>query len=173
MNTIERALIKLGDEMTKIDWKRICCPVDFSDPSRDAVQAAADLARRFGAELCLLHVFQIPIYSFLDATVEPSVRATQDLLQRIDSLLEHWKDEASRIGAPRILTATAQGVPDVEIVRYARDNKCDLIVMGTHGHTGIRHALIGSVAEKVVRTADRPVLVIHPSGAARGKEKRQ
>jgi nucleotide-binding universal stress UspA family protein len=157
--------------MTQTDWKRICCPVDFSDASRDAVQAAAELSRRFDAELCLLHVFQIAVYSFLDATVEPSARATQELLQRIDTLLDHWKEEAARIGAVRILATTAQGVADVEIVRYARNNNCDLIVIATHGHTGIRHALIGSVAEKVVRTADRPVLVIHPSSAAKGKQK--
>jgi nucleotide-binding universal stress UspA family protein len=148
--------------MTTLGWKKICCPVDFSDSSRDAVQIAADLSRRFGGEMLLLHVFQLPVYSFLDATVSPSVRTTKELLERIDSLLEHWKSEAERLGAPKVQTATAQGVPYLEIVRFARESNCQLIVMGTHGHSGIRHALIGSVAEKVVRTAGRPVLTIPP-----------
>ncbi|HKD43272.1 MAG TPA: universal stress protein [Myxococcaceae bacterium] len=148
--------------MTTLDWKKICCPIDFSDSSRGAVHVATELSRRFGADLLLLHVFQLPVYSFLDATVSPSVRSTEELLKRIDSLLEHWKNEAEKLGAARVLTTTGQGIPHVEIVRCARENNCDLIVMGTHGHTGIRHALIGSVAEKVIRTAGRAVLTVPP-----------
>jgi nucleotide-binding universal stress UspA family protein len=144
------------------EWKRICCPVDFSGPSRDAVQVAADLSRRFDSELHLLHVFQVPVYSFLDATVFPTTKMVEQLLERIDSLLAHWEQEAEQLGARKVSSAKTEGIPHVEIVRFARESNCELIVMGTHGHTGVKHALIGSVAEKVVRTADCPVLTIRP-----------
>jgi len=111
----------------------------------------------------LLHVFQVPVYSFLDATVLPSAVMMKELLDRIDSLLSHWEKEAAQLGSKKVNTAKGDGVPHVEIVRFARDKKCELIVMGTHGHTGLKHALIGSVAEKVVRTADCPVLTVRPS----------
>jgi len=146
-------------------WKRICCPIDFSAPSRDATQVAVDLSRRFDSELQLLHVFHVPVYSFLDATVFPSARTMDQLLERIDSLLLHWEQEALRLGARKVLSAKVEGVPHVEIVRFARETNSNLIVMGTHGHTGVKHALIGSVAEKVVRSADCPVLTIRPSEA--------
>ena len=87
------------------------------------------------------------------------------LLERIDSLLLHWEQEAQRLGARRVVSAKVEGVPLVEIVRFARETNSSLIVMGTHGHTGVKHALIGSVAEKVVRSADCPVLTIRPSEA--------
>jgi len=151
------------EPMQSIPWKRICCPIDFSEPSRDAVRVAADLSCRFDAELHLLHVFQVPVYSFLDATVLPSAVMMKELLDRIDSLLSHWEKEAEQLGSKKVITAKGDGVPHVEIVRFARDKKCELIVMGTHGHTGLKHALIGSVAEKVVRTADCPVLTVRPS----------
>ena len=149
--------------MSSTEWKRICCPIDFSGPSRDAVRVAAELSRRFDAEVRLLHVFQVQVYSLLDATVFPTTRMLRQMLDRVDSLLAHWEQEAEQFGARKVLTAKAEGVPHVEIVRFAREGKCDLIVMGTHGHTGVKHALIGSVAEKVVRTSDCPVLTIRPS----------
>ena len=148
--------------MNAMEWKRICCPVDFSGPSKDAVQVAADLSRRFDSELHLLHVFQIPVYSFLDATVFPTTKMVEQLLKGIDSLLAHWEQEAEQLGVRKVSSAKTEGVPYVEIVRFARESNCELIVMGTHGHTGVKHALIGSVAEKVVRTADCPVLTIRP-----------
>jgi len=146
-------------------WRRICCPIDFSTPSREATQVAVDLSRRFDSELQLLHVFHVPVYSFLDATVFPSARTLDELLERVDSLLLHWEQEAQRLGARRVVSAKVEGVPHVEIVRFARETNSSLIVMGTHGHTGVKHALIGSVAEKVVRSADCPVLTIRPSEA--------
>jgi nucleotide-binding universal stress UspA family protein len=151
--------------MSESQWKRICCPIDFSDPSREAVQVAVDLSRRFDSELQLLHVFHVPVYSFLDATVFPSAGMMGQLLDKIDSLLLQWEQEVQRLGAKRVSSAKAEGIPHLEITRFARENNCNLIVMGTHGHTGVKHALIGSVAEKVVRSADCPVLTIRPADA--------
>ena len=143
-------------------WKRICCPIDFSTPSREATQVAVDLSRRFNSELQLIHVFHVPVYSFLDATVFPSARTMDQLIEKIDSLLLHWEQESQRLGARKVVSAKVEGVPHVEIVE---EERADMIVMGTHGHTGVKHALIGSVAEKVVRSADCPVLTIRPSEA--------
>lgn len=148
--------------MDEIEWTRICCPIDFSQPSQDAARVAARLSHRFGSELQLLHVFQLPVYSFLDAAVTLPASVVNELLERIDSLLAQSAREAEQIGAPKVLTEKVDGVAHIEIVKFARENHCDLIVMGTHGHTGVRHALIGSVTEKVVRSADCPVLTIRP-----------
>jgi nucleotide-binding universal stress UspA family protein len=148
--------------MDEIQWKRICCPIDFSQPSQDAARVAARLSHRFGSELQLLHVFQLPLYSFMDAAVSMPIRMVNELLERVDSFLAHWSKEAEQLGAPKVLSAKVDGMPHVEIVKFARETHCDLIVMGTHGHTGVKHALIGSVTEKVVRSADCPVLTIRP-----------
>jgi nucleotide-binding universal stress UspA family protein len=149
--------------MNEMPWKRICCPIDFSGPSEEAVRVAADLSQRFDAELQLLHVFHVPTYSFLDASVSPTGGMIQRLLDRVDSMLAHWQQVAEQLHARKVVATKLEGIPHVEIVRFAHEAKCDLIVMGTHGHTGVKHALIGSVAEKVVRTAECPVLTIRPS----------
>ena len=148
--------------MDEIEWKRICCPIDFSQPSQDAARVAARLSHRFESELQLLHVFQLPVYSFMDAAVSMPIRMVNELLERIDSFLADCAQEAKQLGAPKVLSTKVDGLPHVEIVRFARETGCDLIVMGTHGHTGVKHALIGSVAEKVIRSADCPVLTIRP-----------
>jgi universal stress protein A len=128
--------------MTEIAWKRICCPVDFSDESRNALTVAADLARRFGAELTLLHVDDRP------ATA-------------VAGQLAAWRQEAEEAGASRVVTAHTPGHPKSAIARWTNDNGFDLVVMGTHGRTGRAHALVGSVAENTVRSARCPVMVIH------------
>ncbi len=156
--------------MDEIEWKRICCPIDFSQPSQDAARVAARLSRRFGAELQLLHVFQLPLYSFMDAAVSMPIPMVNELLERVDSFLAHWAQEAEHLGAPKVISTKLDGLPHVEIVKFARETHCDLIVMGTHGHTGVRHALIGSVAEKVIRSADCPVLTIRPLSEKRAKK---
>jgi nucleotide-binding universal stress UspA family protein len=154
-----------GSLMDEIEWKRICCPIDFSQPSQDAARVAARLSHRFGSELQLLHVFQLPLYSFMDAAVSMPIPMVNELLERVDSFLAHWAKEAEHLGAPKVVSTKVDGLPHVEIVKFARETHCDLIVMGTHGHTGVRHALIGSVAEKVIRLADCPVLTIRPRPA--------
>jgi len=144
-------------------WKKICCPIDFSHPSHDALRVAVDLSRVSDADLYLLHVFQVPAYSFYGSTVFPAAGMVERLVERIDSLLEQWREEAQRLGAPRVHASRTEGMPHVEITSFANQEDCDLIVIGTHGHTGLKHVLIGSVAEKVVRAADCAVLSVHPT----------
>ena len=72
--------------MPTADWKRICCPIDFSDASRAAMEVAADLAKRFGAELILLHAYPIPGYTFPDGSVVASPKMLQDLADQADRM---------------------------------------------------------------------------------------
>jgi nucleotide-binding universal stress UspA family protein len=149
--------------MPTADWKRIFCPVDFSDASRAAMEVAADLARRFGAELLLLHAYPIPGYTFPDGSVVASPKMMQDLADQAERHLQEWRVEAERLlGAPRVSAETAIGEPATEIVQEAMRRGVDLVVMGTHGRTGLEHALMGSIAERVVRRAHCPVLTVRP-----------
>jgi nucleotide-binding universal stress UspA family protein len=149
--------------MPNADWKRICCPIDFSDASRAAMEVAADLARRTGAELVLLHAYPIPGYTFPDGSVVASPKMMQDLADQAERHLEEWRaDAAGLVGAPRVTTHKSVGEPAAEIVSFARSTGADLVVVGTHGRTGLEHALMGSVAERVVRRAHCPVLTVRP-----------
>jgi nucleotide-binding universal stress UspA family protein len=151
--------------MPKAEWKRICCPIDFSDASRAAMEVAADLARRFEADLMLLHAYPIPGYTFPDGSVVASPKMMQDLADQAQKHLEEWRLEAEKlVGAPRVTAEKAVGEPAAEILEAARDARTDLIVMGTHGRTGLEHALMGSIAERVVRRALCPVLTVRPQG---------
>ena len=149
--------------MANADWKRICCPIDFSDASRAAMEVAADLARRTGAELVLLHAYPIPGYTFPDGSVVASPKMMQDLADQAERHLGEWRADAEKlVGAPRVTMDKAIGEPAAEIVSYAEEKGIDLLVLGTHGRTGLEHALMGSVAERVVRRARCPVLTVRP-----------
>jgi nucleotide-binding universal stress UspA family protein len=149
--------------MPNADWKRICCPIDFSDASRAAMEVAADLARRTGADLVLLHAYPIPGYTFPDGSVVASPKMMQDLAEQAERHLEDWRGVAAQlVGAPRVSIEKAVGEPAAEIVSFARSSGADLLVLGTHGRTGLEHALMGSVAERVVRRAHCPVLTVRP-----------
>ena len=133
--------------MAELRWRKLFCPVDFSDESRAALRVAADLAGRFGADLTLFHA---------DAAGSALKAATSEPGQLAD-----WKREAERLGAQRVTTAHAAGEPPTSIVDAAKAGGYDLIVMGTHGRTGRQASLIGSVAENVVRLSAVPVLTVH------------
>lgn len=148
--------------MPGADWKRICCPVDFSDASRAALEVAADLARRNGATLTLLHAYPIPGYTLPDGSVVASPNMMQELAAAAEQHLADWRAEAERLGAAGAKTEKVVGEPAREIVAWAGANGADLLVLGTHGRTGFEHALLGSVAERVVRKAACPVLTVRP-----------
>jgi len=150
--------------MPKAEWKRICCPIDFSDASRAAMEVAADLAQRFGAALTLLHAYPVPGYTFPDGSVVASPRMLQELADQAAKHVGEWKRQAEELGAPTVNAETLVGEPASEILAHARDRGIDLLVLGTHGRTGLEHALMGSTAERVVRRARCPVLTVHPQG---------
>ncbi len=148
-------------------WKKILCPIDFSEPAQAAMTAAVELSRHFDAELTLFHSYQLPGYTLPEGSVVASPKMLQDLADQAEAHLEEWRATAQRLGAPRVVTAKSIGDPALEVVELAREGTFDLIVLGTHGRTGIRHALLGSITERVVRHARCPVLTIHPEGPKR------
>jgi nucleotide-binding universal stress UspA family protein len=152
-----------------LEWKKILCPVDFSDASRAAMQVASELARRFEGEVTVFHAYPLPGYTLPEGTVLPATGMLQELAEQTDALLERWKAEALSDGAPRVATDKAVGEPAAEIVAAAEDGKFDVIVVGTHGRTGFAHVLLGSVAERVVRRAPMPVITVRPKDAGKHK----
>jgi len=142
--------------------KRILVPTDFSQHSEHAAEYALELARRYGVEeVHCIHVSDIPADLLATSSyyvTEPSDQYIEQVRTESRKGLEEFARK-NLAGAP-VKTAFIEGRPFVEIVRYARVNKIDLIVISTHGRTGLKHALFGSVAEKVVRKAPCPVLVV-------------
>lgn len=149
--------------MARADWKRILCPIDFSDASRSALETAADLARRSGASLTLFHAYPVPGYTFPDGSFVASSKMLEELADQAKRHLDEWKGIATGLGVTAVDAATAVGEPAHEIVAFAKEKGSDLVVVGTHGRTGLQHALMGSVAERVVRKAPCPVLTVRPS----------
>jgi universal stress protein A len=141
----------------------ILAPTDFSEYSKQAVECARELAQKFGAKLLLLHVVELPPY--LDEGFVPARTGLLEDLQRQASLdLAQVLLEAQ--GAKvEISRQVVVGIPYRTIVEVAAAEKVDLIVMATHGRTGLSHLVMGSVAERVVRTAPCPVLTIRPAAA--------
>lgn len=139
--------------------RRILCPVDFSEPSEQALRYAIDLAQRFGASVKLLHVYQIPTYALPDGALlaRPDFLAelTTELQKQMDALIRRYNDHGVSLEGE-----VREGIPFQEIDRVAEDEHADMIVMATHGRTGLKHVLLGSVAERVVRTAKVPVLTV-------------
>jgi nucleotide-binding universal stress UspA family protein len=148
--------------MPSADWKRILCPIDFSDASRAALEAAAAVAKRYGAKVSLFHAYPVPGYTFPDGSYVASSKMLEELSEQAQRHLEEWKAIAEGLGIAQVEIATAIGEPSHEILAFAKAQKADLVVLGTHGRTGIQHALMGSVAERVVRRASCPVLTVRP-----------
>ena len=138
---------------------KILCAVDFSPPARIAMQDAAEHARLSGAALVLAYVSEATrALAVAHTPISPMVM--QELVDSEQRTLAAWAEDARKLGAREVTHELLTGVAWDEIVRLAaRDPAIDLVVVGTHGRTGLRRALIGSVAEKIVRHAPCPVLV--------------
>jgi universal stress protein A len=148
-------------------WKRICCPVDFSPASEVALTTACGLARAFEAELTLLHVRTVPGSAIPEGMLEPTEEVAHDLSGPSDRPLVAWKARAEALGVAKVDATTSVGDPAQEIVELARRAGTDAIVLGTHGRRGLRHAVLGSVAEKVVRLAPCAVVTVSAETASR------
>lgn len=144
-----------------LNLKHILHPTDFSDASNNALKYACALASQFDAELHIINVLPDP------ASVMPTVagfmptdyyqQQTQYANEELASLPE---EVVSYSGS--VTRNVCEGMPFVQIIRYARENSIDMIVMGTHGYSGLKHMIMGSVAENVVRKAPCAVLTVHP-----------
>lgn len=147
-----------------IDLHRILVPTDFSKFSVQALKYAAALAEKFGAELYLLHVVQdlavfIPDMVTVAPPIVPSLEQMSTAVQAaFDRVIQE-----NGLAKFTLHRSVCEGTPFYEIIRFAKETEIDLIVMGTHGHSGLAHMLLGSVTEKVVRKAPCPVLTVrHP-----------
>ncbi|MBX3436271.1 MAG: universal stress protein [Planctomycetaceae bacterium] len=148
-----------------IKLQKILTPTDFSEFSKPALEYACEFASRFGAELHILHVIDASLAMpdpLMGAPVSDS--EIRDLESAAGSALQALPGEAATAGVNVAARKLCMGTPFVEIIRYARQNDIDLIVMGTHGHTGLAHVMLGSSAERVVRKAPCPVLTVRPAG---------
>lgn len=144
---------------------RILVPTDFSDNGENALKYAQNLAEKFGAEIHLLHVIanDTAVAMGSDGFFAVSDEIMQDLHNAVANKLQ--ETAASVAGSVKnVVQEIREGAPFSEIIQYAKAKDIDLIVMGTHGRTGISHLLIGSVAEKVVRKARCPVLTVPSDG---------
>ena len=135
---------------------RILVPVDFYDDSLNALAYARDLATQFGAELLLLHVIE-PIHFITESDVYTQQRHLSTA--QLDCIAAELRAQGQRFR-----TMVRGGIPSKVIGDTAERTRASLIVMGTHGRTGLAHAVIGSIAEKVVRTASCPVLTVRRPG---------
>jgi nucleotide-binding universal stress UspA family protein len=147
-----------------IDLHRILIPTDFSKHSHNALNYALAFADKFEAELYLLHVVQDLALFLPDAVTgaPPMLPPVEQLTANARAALEQAIADLHLDGA-RIRAEVREGAPFYEIVQFAKETDIDLIVMGTHGHSGLAHVLLGSTTEKVVRKAPCPVLTVrHP-----------
>jgi nucleotide-binding universal stress UspA family protein len=147
-------------------YERILVPIDGSRQADRALDHALDLAETYDAEVHLLFVVDV-------ASVPNEIEAAS-VEERLDRYGERTTataaERAEESGVERVLTKVARGTPHRAILDYADGNDADLIVMGTHGRTGIDRYLLGSVTEKVVRLADAPVLTVHAGDDAETTE---
>jgi nucleotide-binding universal stress UspA family protein len=140
--------------------KKILFPTDFSEGSDNALPYAADMAKHYGAKLCVLHVIQ----DITEATgwYVPHVSLDElyrDIEKNAAKEMDRYGVEELR-GIKDIERIVVKGRPYDEILKFARGNKADLIVIGTHGRKGLDRVIFGSTAEKVVRDAPCPVLSV-------------
>ncbi|MFQ5956607.1 MAG: universal stress protein [Candidatus Brocadiales bacterium] len=143
-----------------ITFKKILCPIDYSDCSARALRYAAGLALRDSARLYLMHVIDKRIYDYGGPIYEAQPSPDEETIAHLkERLTESVPKEIS--GDIDVETIVTVGVPAQEIVNVANDKGVDIIVIGTHGRTGIAHVVMGSVAENVVRKAVCPVLTVH------------
>jgi nucleotide-binding universal stress UspA family protein len=144
--------------------KTILFPTDFSTGARAAMDYALSLAQDYKAKLLLLYVIQdISIAEWYIPSTLSVADLVEDMQKSAWKEMDKWAAEAtSRVKDVEKLVE--RGVPFVEIIRIAREKNADMIIIGTHGRTGIDHMLFGSTAEKVVRKAPCPVLTVRIAG---------
>jgi len=144
--------------MIKIE--RVLVPTDFSDYSELALQYGVSFCREYGAEMILLHVLEDPFYPATGASFGFDM---SDFFTRMEAETRSRLEEIVSSEAARdikIQPMIVRGTPFLEIIRVAKERDVDMVVLATHGRTGLAHVLMGSVTEKVVRKAPCPVLVV-------------
>jgi nucleotide-binding universal stress UspA family protein len=145
-----------------MDFQSILVPVDFSKPSIRAVELALPIATRFGARLTLLHVTTTQTGLMNDAVMYSIAPSVRDITERIERDARENLERIRQTIVPHGIDSVAvlrEGFPPAAILEQVRASSHDLVVMGTHGHSGIERVLFGSVTDRVLRQATVPVLV--------------
>ena len=148
-----------------IELKKILCPTDFSENSEHAMKYALTLATLSQAKLLLFHVVEPLTYPQSAELFEPVLDEVELTMKMEAAFQKQLEDQVAALKEkyPKVSGRLVTGNTFLEIIQAARDEGADMIVMGTHGRTGLAHVLIGSVAERVVREAPCPVLTVkHP-----------
>ena len=145
-------------------FRIILVPVDFSNDSAKALRYAVELARRFEAKVHLLHSYPVHIGGIAPYGMVVPEGFERDCRDAAARHLDQWADRVSAEGAPVEVTVTPIFACEA-IVKVAREIDADLIVMGTRGLTGLKHVLLGSVAERTIRVAPCPVLTVRDQGS--------
>lgn len=148
-----------------IQLRRILIPTDFSEFSQHAMKYACEFSKRFSAELHVLNVVEniYPIVAEPGMAMPSAGEFLVDLLNSSERAIQSLPD-SGWINGGAVVREVRTGTPFLEIIRYAKEKEIDLIVIGTHGRSGLVQVLMGSVAEKVVRKSPCPVLTVRPQG---------
>ncbi len=149
-------------------FNKILFATDFSPESRRALGCAVELAVRLGTPLLILSIVQIPAYPLPEGMLVRGPEAMSDLVTHVQDALEGERLTAANLGAVDVETLWLEGAAAAEIVRVASERAIDLIVVGSHGRGGLTRAIVGSTADKIVRSAHCPVMVVahEPPSAA-------
>ena len=142
-----------------MEIRSILVPIDFSPSAAAAFQRAIELAKVFGAELELLHAYQLPVQLGVGEPVPLPQEFFDQLRKRAQAQLDEWVEKARAQGLKASGTLR-QDAPAHAIPEAAGEKHVDLVVMGTRGLTGLKHFALGSVADRVVRSAPCPVLTV-------------
>jgi len=144
-------------------FSKILCPIDFERDSMDALELACAIARQDAGTICLLTVIGVPpagATALPPVPIFPNPEFEAETRRRLEALAQE------RIAGVSHELFVASGNAATEILNLAAKRGIDLIVMGTHGYKGVKHFLLGSIAERVVRESPVPVLTVHPKGTA-------
>jgi nucleotide-binding universal stress UspA family protein len=148
-----------------VDVQHILVPVDFSENTPAILDWAAHLAAEHGSKVTLLHAYHLPVeFQQLEGAYLPP-DFWQSVRTEAETSLRRYAEELERKQI-RVETAVCEGYAATVIVEEAATRRADLIVIGTHGRSGLKHLLLGSIAERVVQKAPCPVLTVKAAGAA-------
>lgn len=137
--------------------KHLLVAVDFGEPSKAALEYAIDFAKALGAKITVVHVYEVPSFGYEGGLVSMPIEMATSIRDGAITATKQLCDSYASRGVT-LASVVREGVPWHVIESVAAEVSADLIVVGTHGRRGLSHALLGSIAEKVIRTATRPVL---------------
>lgn len=141
-------------------FKKILCPVDFSDTSMNAANNAINFSMEIKAEITFIHIIDIQALQNIGDLSGGGINDINLLIEEEKPVLSKLKDECEKKGV-KVKTVLTHGEPVSVILETIKEGGHDLIIMGTHGKTGLTRLVLGSIAENVVRKSDIPVLLYH------------